>query len=506
MRHSRIYSHFTFAKFRDFVIASLDEIAQNISEFDLLIVDEAHRLVHDSENADVLARLVKVSKHVLFLSATPRVHGDLEFLKMIQILGSTTQDFIEPSVFQSKRSELGLAHFRQLEAVIVSDKFEWLLNFLRKMIATTPKEKVFLIGSQAADIIALTRQLREKLGEHFAIFHEDMTLVERDKQAAYFSDLDGAQFLVSSEIGGEGRNFQFCHHLVLLDIPKDPLIVEQRIGRLDRIGQTQKVRVWCPVLEEDPEESAFEILRDKYKVFEKAWSGAGLVDLKESDLMDTQNKKQDLEQLQKKGKFNKINFNKEEAATLVNSLNSFGSVDIREFLDSLYDLFGIEVEDFDTRGNWRVFSSSLMFVDYFPGLGESGERVLTFDRSQALAREDMTFFTLDHPDFIVCLEFLINSEEGRLALATLPFVEKTDLYFESLQKVEGRQEVTTQAWSYAQKKEVILEAKQIQKAQALKPEMLPDAFMNSLPVALQGFLTKAEELDALLVLIQAKLN
>ena len=72
------------------------------------------------------------------------------------------------------------------------------------------------------------------------IFHEGLTLLQRDRNAAWFAEPDGARILICSEIGSEGRNFQFAHHLVLFDLPLNPELLEQRIGRLDRIGQSSK--------------------------------------------------------------------------------------------------------------------------------------------------------------------------------------------------------------------------------------------------------------------------
>ena len=60
----------------------------------------------------------------------------------------------------------------------------------------------------------------------------------------------GAPILICSEIGSEGRNFQFAHHLVLFDLPAHPDLLEQRIGRLDRIGQTQTVKIHVPYLQD----------------------------------------------------------------------------------------------------------------------------------------------------------------------------------------------------------------------------------------------------------------
>ena len=58
---------------------------------------------------------------------------------------------------------------------------------------------------------------------------------------------NGAQVLLSSSIGSEGRNFQFACHLVLFDLPENPDLLEQCIGRLDRIGQTRDVQIYVPL-------------------------------------------------------------------------------------------------------------------------------------------------------------------------------------------------------------------------------------------------------------------
>ena len=85
------------------------------------------------------------------------------------------------------------------------------------------------------------------------VFHENMSVIDRDKQAAYFAEPDGAQMLICSEIGGEGRNFQFASKLVLMDIPRHPDLLEQRIGRLDRIGQ-EEIEIHVPWQSDTPEE------------------------------------------------------------------------------------------------------------------------------------------------------------------------------------------------------------------------------------------------------------
>ena len=120
----------------------------------------------------------------------------------------------------------------------------WLIQWLK----SDPNEKALLITSQADTAAELEEHLRLRHGIRSAVFHEHMSLIVRDRAAAYFaeSDQDGAQVLICSEIGSEGRNFQFCKRLVMFDLPLNPDLLEQRIGRLDRIGQRYTVEVHVP--------------------------------------------------------------------------------------------------------------------------------------------------------------------------------------------------------------------------------------------------------------------
>ena len=79
--------------------------------------------------------------------------------------------------------------------------------------------------------------------------------MQRDKNAVYFADENGAQIMFCSEIGSEGRNFQFAHNLILWDLPIQPGLLEQRIGRLDRIGQTETIKIHVPYFKDSVQEA-----------------------------------------------------------------------------------------------------------------------------------------------------------------------------------------------------------------------------------------------------------
>jgi ATP-dependent helicase HepA len=121
-------------------------------------------------------------------------------------------------------------------------KYQALRALLDDVWEDEPDAKVLLFTEALATLESLRSQLSadgiEALG-----YHGDLPLLDRDRQVARFRDPEGPKVLISTEVGGEGRNFQFAHHLVNYDLPWSPATMEQRIGRLDRIGQTQPVDI-----------------------------------------------------------------------------------------------------------------------------------------------------------------------------------------------------------------------------------------------------------------------
>ncbi|HYH99490.1 helicase-related protein, partial [Hyalangium sp.] len=116
------------------------------------------------------------------------------------------------------------------------------LGLLRGVWASEASAKVLVFTESRDTLEALQTELGREGIEALA-YHGELPLVERDRQVARFRDPEGPKVLLCTEVGGEGRNFQFAHHLVHYDLPWSPATVEQRIGRLDRIGQTKPVEI-----------------------------------------------------------------------------------------------------------------------------------------------------------------------------------------------------------------------------------------------------------------------
>jgi ATP-dependent helicase HepA len=100
-----------------------------------------------------------------------------------------------------------------------------------------------LVFTESRDTLEWLQSKLRGINVEALAYHGDLPLVERDRQVARFRDPEGPKVLICTEVGGEGRNFQFCHHLVHYDLPWSPATVEQRIGRLDRIGQSKPVEI-----------------------------------------------------------------------------------------------------------------------------------------------------------------------------------------------------------------------------------------------------------------------
>ncbi len=328
----------------------------------------------------------------------------------------------------------------------------WLVELLRSQ----PKEKVLLICRTQAKVLAIEAALREQVSLQVALFHEGLPLVQRDRNAAWFAEDDGARLLLCSEIGGEGRNFQFAHQLVLFDLPFDPELLEQRIGRLDRIGQAAEIHVHVPFTVGSSQEvlarwydeglnACARNLRGGRELLERF--GPRVHDLAQ-DFHETQATARDeLQRLiaETQGAAAELATRLEEGRDRLLELNSFRPASaapivqeirrqdadrsIDTFLLAVFDHYNLHVEELWPR-TYRLGSAGV-FADSFPGLPAEGLTV-TADRSRALVREDVQFLSWDHPLVTAALDLLLGSEQGNSSVAHWPDAQVRALYLEAV--------------------------------------------------------------------------
>jgi len=273
------------------------------------------------------------------------------------------------------------------------------------------QEKAVLICRELTTCQTLEEYLRYKKGTRSAAFHQDLSLIERDRAAAYFADdIDGAQLLICSEIGSEGRNFQFAHHLILFDLPFNPDLLEQRIGRLARIGQTKNVNIHVPHFSDSPQARLLEWYQVGLNAIEEPCPAAQLIfsesesqlrhHLTDSDikawqkfLQATQTTTQKYMQQLAQGRNRLLELNScrpQIANTLVNHISEQERENaLRQYMSGVFDAFGVD-EDFHSEHSIVIRPGDHMKHDHFPGLSDDG-LTATFDRTIALSREDMAF-------------------------------------------------------------------------------------------------------------------
>jgi ATP-dependent helicase HepA len=120
-------------------------------------------------------------------------------------------------------------------------RLAWLLAQAGRWRRANEKSLVFVAHRETLEMLRDALSARSQLAS--GVFHEELSAARRDMEVARFRAADGPSLLISTEAGGEGRNFEFCHRLVLYDLPWKPATVEQRIGRLDRIGRRIPVEI-----------------------------------------------------------------------------------------------------------------------------------------------------------------------------------------------------------------------------------------------------------------------
>lgn len=316
-------------------------------------------------------------------------------------------------------------------------RVEWLLELL----LSARQQKVLVICSEAATAIALEEALRTREGIRGTVFHEGMSILERDKASAYFAQEDGgAQVLLCSEIGSEGRNFQFASHLVLFDLPLNPDLLEQRIGRLDRIGQQNTVEIHVPYLEGTAQRAlqlwyhdgldafeqtcptarpVFEAVRDE--LFELLAANTGDQEPLDALLVKTRELHEPLKARLEQGRDRLLEIHSSGGAAAQQLVDKLAAEDddtgMISFALKMFDEIGVNQDD---RGeNALVLTpGDHMLVSSFPGLPQDG-MTITFDRNTALSRDDMALLSWDHPMMRGGIDLILGSEIGATSVALL---------------------------------------------------------------------------------------
>ena len=279
-----------------------------------------------------------------------------------------------------------------------------------------------------------------------AVFHEDLSPKQRDIGVAQFRLKDGPSLLISTESGGEGRNFEFCTRLVLFDLPWDPMVVEQRIGRLDRIGRDRDVEVLyfrpssglsavvaelyerlesferplgafekeLASVETAIEQLAVEVLaagdiRERDQLLEQAQS-------RFADLLEDAHRAYELVTESAHHELHRDPYRREYADGILARVPM-------ELQDTLKDIvlrgsheLGLQVEEHREGKRYSIELDPRARVDSLPFVGKEGSFLGSFDRLEAVGDETIDFFASGHPLVEGLLAHMDDAKFGRTAL------------------------------------------------------------------------------------------
>jgi len=314
--------------------------------------------------------------------------------------------------------------------------------------------KVLLICRSKEKVLALEQALSERGHLKVGVFHEDLTIVQRDRNSAWFSESNGARLLLCSEIGSEGRNFQFAHHLVLFDLPLQPELLEQRIGRLDRIGQTEDIHIHVPYLTGSPQEVLVRWYHEGLNAFEDYLEGGNQIaqlfgdrllstSLKfsfsdtekqlKSLVSDTAAFQQELKTTLAKGRDRLLEMNSfrpKIAEKLVAQIQAEDlDVSLEIFMIKVFNHFSIEIEDLAPRT--YLLHRPPTDSEVFPSIPDAGISI-TFDRKRALSREEISFISWDHPMITGAIDMMLSLGIGSTSFGVLKGAGSPGLLLELL--------------------------------------------------------------------------
>ena len=315
-------------------------------------------------------------------------------------------------------------------------RYLWLVEKIKQLGG----QKALLICKHAQTAIDLEQTLKNRAGIPSAVFHEEMSIIERDRAAAYFADTQSnARLLICSEIGSEGRNFQFLHHLILWDLPQNPDLLQQRIGRLDRIGQKHIIQIHVPYLSNTTQAILYRWYDEGLNAFSANNSAAqqvadllndelnALLASNESVQLDTfieKTKKlsHDIEIQLHQGRDQLLELNscrKDIADDFIEQLSAYENENtLWDYMEAVFDCYGVDTEEVSSDTHTLTPSEHLR-CETFPYLNQEDGLTVTVSRAQALAREDLQFLTWEHPLVTASMDMVLSSDTGNATISTV---------------------------------------------------------------------------------------
>ena len=223
----------------------------------------------------------------LYDKITNKVHEyydsgyNILYLMVIQRLISSSTESTKQALFKMRKSDIFDENdYTELMEIANRIKIDTKASDLLEVISKDKDSKFLIFTEYHVTQDYLARVLTEN-GYSITLFNGKMNLTERAESVEKFRNK--SQIMISTSAGGEGHNFQFCHNVVNYDLPWNPMRVEQRVGRVHRIGQKNDVNIYNYAYENTIDAYILQLLYTKIKLFTMA---IGQLDLLFEDVTD----------------------------------------------------------------------------------------------------------------------------------------------------------------------------------------------------------------------------
>ncbi len=377
--------------------------------------------------ADDWAPVAAVEAAMRALPATNALQEKTKLRRIRRALcsGAALAAVLKPS--DKKNRELATA------ASEADPRVAWLAEQAPVWRSNGDKTLVFVAHRESLDLIRneMKRSARMRAG----VFHEDLSVGQRDIEVAQFRIDEGPSMLISTECGGEGRNFEFCTRMVLFDLPWNPNLVEQRIGRLDRIGRSIPVEI---VMFRPPNGlgAAIADLYESLGLFREPLGGlelelkraqAAIEELALSDaeedaavafapVIETAREARHRINDAAYHELHREPFKAEMGEAILARIPEDLESEMESVIVAACEQFGLKLEAHRGVARYSVKFGSRARIDALPGVPDGANYLGSFSREEAVESENIDFYSSGHPLIEGLLAHLEDSERGRVGL------------------------------------------------------------------------------------------
>jgi ATP-dependent helicase HepA len=318
----------------------------------------------------------------------------------------------------------------------VDPRLFWLAEHAPAWREAGEKTLVFVADMETLELLRTELSRRAQLAT--AVFHESLSPPRRDIEVARFRLPSGPSLIVSTEAGGEGRNFEFCHRLVLFDMPWNPVTVEQRIGRLDRIGRTRDVEIiYFPPpsglgagvarayeevgLFREPLAALEPQLATLKDAIERAALEPAEPDALVEGALEQTRRARERVRVAAGQQLHREPFRADMAGKILDRVPAGLDALTEDVVVTAAERLGLRVDEKSGPRTWSIDLGNEALVDHLPGVAGGASFLGTFDREAAVADESIDFFASGHPLVEGILAHLEESPLGRVTVLQVAF-------------------------------------------------------------------------------------